>query len=690
MNLVSSEKELGRQCMSEISIQSWKMPAAQLGPDNPLPPLSRRKKPQFETISGVPDDILINMAYGHVHSILPYTIQDRYTRQLRPTEFRVAVLENEILRATFLLEFGGRLWSLFHKPSGSELLEVNPVFQLANLAIRNAWFSGGVEFNLATTGHSPLTCSPIFACRLEREDGTPILRLYEWERFRQVPYQIDAYLPDGSPLLFLLVRITNPNEHDVPMYWWSNIAVPQMPHTRVITPAKSAYCLGCQKDGFVRIPVRDFNGIDFTYPYNVPYAADYFFDIPTGQRPWITALDGEGKGLVHTSTSWMKGRKLWVWGTEAGGTNWQKFLSPPGGGYIEIQAGLTSTQLEHLRMPPGADWSWLEAYGLLQADAAIVHGSDWAQAVQSVEKAVEGLSPYADLMRQYDLGARYADSPPVEMWQRGSGWGALERRRREVCGGAPLSTPGLIFADDSLADEQASWIRLLEKGSFPVSDPRTPPLSFVVGEKWQALLEAACDSVSRDNWLALLHLGVMKYWSGDLQGARSAWERSQELGATPWTTRNLAILAWEEGCLENAAGLLIKALRMAPNLLPLAIECGRCLLEAGRTQEWLELLKELPGSIRMSGRIRLLEAQAALAENKLTMVASFFEEQVIVDDLREGERTLADLWFAYHARRVSNEENIPLSDDLKKRVSEKLPLPEEFDFSMTAEANLGE
>ena len=659
------------------------MPAADLGPDNPLPPLSRRKKPRFENISGLPDEILENMAYGHVTSILPYTLRDGYTRQLHAKDFRVAVLENEILRATFLLQFGGRLWSLYHKPSGRELLEVNPVFQLANLALRNAWFSGGVELNIATIGHSPLTCSPMFVCRLERADGTPILRLYEWERLRQVPFQVDAYLPDDSPLLFLRVRITNPNERDVPMYWWSNIAVPQSAHTRVIAPARAAYCLGCQKGGFVRIPVPHFNGIDFTYPYNVSYAADYFFHIPASQRPWITALDGEGKGLVQVSTSRMMGRKLWVWGTGTGGKNWQKFLSPPGKGYIEIQAGLTSTQMEHLRMLPGADWSWLEAYGLLQANAAIVHGPDWEQTIQNVEQELERLSPYADLMREYELGAGYAQSPPVEVLQRGSGWGALERRRRETCGEAPLSTPGLIFTDDSLGDEHAPWISLLEEGSFPASDPQTPPRGFVVGENWRSLLENALHSGRSDNWLALLHLGVMDYWAGDLHAARSSWERSLELAPTPWAARNLALLAWEQERLDEAASLLTRALRMAPNLLPLALESGRCLLEAGRTQEWLELLKELPWLIRLNGRIRLLQAQAALAENELVTVARFFAEKVILSDLREGESSLTDLWFAYHARRVSIEENVPLTDTLRARIREEYPLPEEFDFSMS-------
>ena len=70
---------------------------------------------------------------GQEGNSLPYRLQDDYDRVRRPRVFKTAVLENEILRATFLLELGGRLWSLVHKPSGRELLHVNPVFQPCNL-----------------------------------------------------------------------------------------------------------------------------------------------------------------------------------------------------------------------------------------------------------------------------------------------------------------------------------------------------------------------------------------------------------------------------------------------------------------------------------------------------------------------------------------------------------------------------
>src|SRR5438045_2296683 len=82
----------------------------------------------------------------------------------------------------------------------------------------------------------PLSRSPVFAAHVDTPQG-PVLRLYEFERVRCVTYQIDFSLPDGSAFLFARVRISNPNDQTIPMYWWSNIAYPEKQGTRVIVPA---------------------------------------------------------------------------------------------------------------------------------------------------------------------------------------------------------------------------------------------------------------------------------------------------------------------------------------------------------------------------------------------------------------------------------------------------------------------
>lgn len=670
--------------MSELRIETLSLPAADLGPENPLPPLKsgRDLHVMRDPIPGVPDEMLRNMAYGRVPNILPYTMQDGYNRQRRTRDFQVAVLENEVLRATFLLAYGGRLWSLLHKPSGRDLLDVNPVFQPANLALRNAWFSGGVEWNIGTTGHSPFTCSPLFAARLTTPEGTPVLRMYEWERIRQVPFQIDAYLPDGSPFLFVAIRIINPHRHTIPMYWWSNTAVPETPQTRVLVPADSAYSFGYGVQGLARVQIPEVKGVDISYPTHIDRAADFFFHVPDGERPWITALDGEGYGLIQTSTARLKGRKLFLWGMGEGGRRWQTFLAEPGHAYIEIQAGLARTQLEHIPMAGGAAWTWLEAYGLMRADPQVVHGSHWGRAVAAVTENLDTMLPRDQLEETLTRWQRWVDWPPEALIQRGSGWGTLERIRREAHHAPPFAGPALIFDDVALTSAQEPWLALLKRGLLPALDPEVWPEGYVIQAAWREMLETSVAS-RRITWFAWYHLGVMRYSAGDSDGAREAWERSMAAEPNAWSARNLAFLAFEAERFDAAASFYQQALRMQPSLLPLATEAGRRLLAMGRPQLWLDLLEELPASLRSAGRIRLLEGQAAVETGALERAAQLFGGSLIVDDLREGERSLSDLWFAYQTARVSREENVPASDALRARVRERYPVPDFLDFRMS-------
>ena len=676
--------------MHELRFEKLIIPAADLGPENPLPPLHSTRDIHADSkrveIPGIPDEILRNMAYGHVPNILPYTMQDGYTRLREPRELQTGVLENEVLKATFLLEYGGRIWSLVHKPSGRELLDRNPVFQPSNLALRNAWFSGGVEWNIGTIGHCPFTCSPLFVAQLHTPDGTPVLRMYEWERIRKVPFQIDAYLPSGSPVLFVRVRITNPNNVTVPMYWWSNIAVPETQHTRVIIPADAAYSFGYGKGGMARVPIPETGGIDVTYPTNINRSADFFFDIPDNNRHWVTALDENGSGLIQTSTARLKGRKLFLWGMGMGGRRWQTFLSQEGQAYIEIQAGLARTQREHLPMPAGAEWAWLEAYGLVETKSAAVHGPSWTHARQAVEEELEQLISREALDSELARGEIWTDTPPESLIQHGSGWGALEQLRRQTKGLPPLCTPALNLAAASLGETQAPWVQLLKQSSFPELNPVNAPSGYMIQSDWHLMLKDAVNKNAQSNWAAWMHLGIIRYHNRDIEGARQAWETSLSHCSTPWLARNLAVLAWQEQRFDDVAELYEMALRLRPDIPQLAIECGRKLLEMERPQTWLDLLEILPNTIKRLGRIRLLEGQAALAVGDLERVAPLFDTKLVIDDLREGERSLSHLWFEYHEQRLSNEQGIPIDDVLRARVRRAYPVPEIIDFRMSSDA----
>ena len=106
-----------------MRVEPMTLPAARLGPENPLPPIAPVVDPPAASgidVSVSPEDRDF-MGWGNPPGLLPYRLQDDYDRNRAPRAFNVVVLENEHLRATFFPELGGRLWSLVHKPSGREL-----------------------------------------------------------------------------------------------------------------------------------------------------------------------------------------------------------------------------------------------------------------------------------------------------------------------------------------------------------------------------------------------------------------------------------------------------------------------------------------------------------------------------------------------------------------------------------------
>jgi tetratricopeptide (TPR) repeat protein len=591
-----------------------------------------------------------------LHSLLPVRVRDGYGRSRAPMDIDTVVIENDRLRATVLPGLGGRIASLFHKPTGRELLYRNPVFQPACFALNGAWFSGGIEWNIGATGHTTLSCSPLHAARVTAPDGGEMLRLWEWERLRDLPFQVDLWLPEGSDFLYVGVRIRNPHERPAPTYWWSNIAVPE--ECRVLAPAEEAYRFGYERR-LHRVPVPTYDGADRTYPMNGAHPADYFYDVPDGRRRWIAALDEDGRGLVQTSTDVLRGRKLFVWGTGTGGRRWQSWLTQPGtGGYCEIQAGLARTQLEHVRLEPASEVSWLEAYGPLEAERE----GDWTTVVSGAEARLDGALPRPVVDAAYEAWLPYADADPGETLAVGSGWGALELLRS----GGKL--PGTPFEETTLGEAQAPWRELLLTGSLPEPRRVAPPGETLVAPHWRDMLETA---PARP--LTEYHLGVAQWHAGDRAQAVRSWERALELAPSLWPLlRCLAVADQEAGNRERSADRYAEAFddlcrerrddgeSWTAATAALGREALETLLAVHRVAAARAVWNRLHPATRERGRFRLLGARLLLAEGDRAGARSVFDAGFEVADLREGAETIGELWAE-------------LTDE---------PLPARYDFRM--------
>ncbi|GLF99824.1 DUF5107 domain-containing protein [Streptomyces yaizuensis] len=642
------------------------LPVAPVGPANPLPPL--RPLPVHHSLDDrsraeLPRDMARQLGHGRPRTLLPVRLLDGYGRDRAPADLDAIVIENDHLKVTVLPGLGGRIHSLHHKPTGRELLYRNPVVQPAGFALNGAWYSGGVEWNIGTTGHTTLAMAPLHAAAVPAPDGGEMVRLWEWERLRDLPFQIDLWLPADSAFLRVGVRVRNPHERAVPLYWWSNIAVAETPTTRVVAPADEAWHFGYAR-ALTRVPVPDYRGEDRTYPLRSEHAADYFYEIPAGGRKWITALDGHGHGLAHTSTDTLRGRKLFLWGSGRGGRRWQRWLTAPDTpGYAEIQAGLARTQLEHVRIPEGGDISWLECYGPLDADSGTVHGNNWAAACAEVESRLAAALPRAEVDTAYREWLPAADTEPVRTLATGSGWGALEQLRSGV------KLPGTPFDASTLGDEQAPWRALLTTGALPEPRRVTPPGPTLVAPHWRDMLETAPADPHTE-----YHLGVAQWHAGDRAQAVRSWERGLALAPSRWPLlRALAVADDEDGHPERAADRSLEAFddlcqerrddgeTWSAATAALGRETIEILLRTGRTGEARSVWARLRPAVQRRGRFRLLLARLLLAEGRPADARAVFDEGFEVADLQEGAaRELGTVWAA-------------LTDE---------PLPEEYDYRM--------
>ncbi|MCZ2403921.1 DUF5107 domain-containing protein [Paenarthrobacter sp. Z7-10] len=602
------------------------------GVDSKLPMLSRPAEAPEIIGSTVPQDIVDGSRFGNPAHLYPYQAQDGYDRVRTERSLRTVVLENDRLRAVFLPELGGRLWELFDKAAGKPLLYTPPSIQFANLALRSAWFAGGIEWNIGTRGHAASTCSPLHTAIVRTPDGQDVLRMWEFDRLRQTVFQIDAWLPVDSAVLFVAVRIRNPNPEPVPMYWWTNAAVPEAAGSRVIAPGTSAFATE-YGTGISRVQPSDVFGVDCTWPARNPRAVDFFFDLAPGRRHWIVNADDDGDGLAMISTSRLRGRKLFVWGQGPGGQRWQDWLSPDGGRYAEIQTGLAQTQFEHLAMPAGAEWSWLEAYGNAAVDAGAAHGTDFGAAIGHCERRIDALLDPAALEAAHHRMLGWADLAPERMVLSGSGWGALESARRLRHSLPWLEVTGTPFGPETIDAGQRPWLNLLTGHGFDGAD------TFVSGADWETLLARAEQSAP-----TLLHRAVLAHSTGEAREARRFYAASIQQEDNAQARRGLALLELADRHCTEGLDHYAKACALLPAAPALLAEAVAAFLGADAAAAALALISAAGPELRRLGRIRYLEALALSRSGDREAAAGILAAGVEVPDLREGENFLAELW----------------------------------------------
>ena len=690
-----------------VRIEIMTIPGAPVGGVNPLPRFRRESGFNvFSTRGDFPDRVAEHL--GNAPRTLPYGMQDRYSRRRTMVELKTVVLENEFLRATFVPEYGGRLWSLFDKEQRRELLMSNPVLQPGNLAIRNAWLSGGIEWNFGNIGHTYFTCDNVWAAVLKGAEGEEFLRIYEFERAKECVWQADFHLPEGSRQLFSHIRVHNPGP-DTTTYWWTNIAIPEDGGTRVLSSSEWVVVVcGSQGLTYEKLPYLSVMPGDLSYPSNASRSFDYFFQPEEGVRStWEGGVNKDGYTFYDRSTAPLVYHKMFCWGNHRAGERWQEFLSDGDRGrYIEIQAGFARSQLHDKPFPAGQTLEWTQCYGGTKLDPASVHGVDLHTANGVLGKRVDELISEENLFAMDRRFASDADLtvPADAVVHAASGWGALENLRRARAG-EPLLPASLCFPAASLGPEQYPWYQLLTAGTLPQADPEEVPASWMVSPNWRSILEKSLDRPGGRTWYSLLHYGNMlfEFWDTARVAteamnwpekdryealAEAAWKESQALCPNVWALRNLAVLEHLRKNGDAAEAYYDELFRLAPSRkdFAFAAEYMGWLNDAGKYEKAWNLFETLPEKIRSADRIVLRAALCAVRLWKLDFMEGLFQREYAA--IREGENSLTDLWFEFQAKKLALQRGIKeLSAEklaeLKDEAWDLYPPPHSIDFRMS-------
>ena len=331
-------------------------------------------------ITGQNRNPVFRSQYGVAH-IYPYTLLDEIAPRTTDVSYNTLEIENQYLRVTVLPDLGGRVYSVYDKISAREVFYKNAVVKFSPLAIRGAFFSGGVEFSFPVA-HAPTTADAVNWDLRENDDGSASISFGGLEHISGLRWMITLTLFPGCCALAQDVLLFNPTCIPGRYHYWTNASVDADDQLEFIYPlrrARSYEYAGTSswpctrldlvlKDpglpGMEGVPMwpanRMHQRVNFRWQKNMLaqvsiFGRDVAWDFFGAWRHSVN------HGYAHCATAHdVAGMKLWSWGNSPVGVVNQTALTDDGSEYAETQCGAMETQLDFDFLPPGKTRSWRE------------------------------------------------------------------------------------------------------------------------------------------------------------------------------------------------------------------------------------------------------------------------------------------------------------------------------------------
>ena len=269
---------------------------------------------------------------------------------------------------------------------------------------------------------------------------------------------------------------------------------------------------------------------------------------------------------------------------------------------------------------------------------------------------------------------KMATAKADRMVSAGSGWGALEKIRRQKSAMIPLPEH-LDFGETG--EEQKQWLHLLKFGSLPApKNPTDIPPSYMLQREWVEMMHAAAAGSDQFNWYTHMQLGCALFSQDKTDDAEKEFLRSLDLQLNEWAMYGLAEVYRMQGDIVKSANTMVAASRLDPRNAALAKMTAKTLFLAWQSELQFAYTSELDEDIRNLPRIKLYRAFAAIQIGELETAEEiiYADGGLQVPDLQECEISITELWYLLEEKKAER--------DGRKFDRQKVAPPKMFDFRM--------
>ncbi len=300
------------------------MPAYPLGPDEPNPLFKDYTLPGFEVFRGD-------------RSVYPYTLLNKFSHESEPKKYLGIKLENEFIKTWIIPELRGRMQGAVDKRNGWDFIYFNNSIKPADIAVRMAWISGGLEWN-HPGGHGYTQFNKIPYEIKHYDDGSISVIVSEIEPVRQMKWETEIKLSPGKLYVETIGRISSIAPYPVPFASSLNGAMHTSEELEIIYP-KGSYYTGHGKKSLHKWPY--YKDVDVSRLKNT---MDVFSVFVEGEGLfhdywgcYSHDRDIDAGTVIVSDYRFAPGKKYFTWGAHDKAKLWDTFLSDEDGGYIELQ-----------------------------------------------------------------------------------------------------------------------------------------------------------------------------------------------------------------------------------------------------------------------------------------------------------------------------------------------------------------